>query len=107
MDAERRKDMKHKHAEVIKEWLNGEKVYARMNTYPSVIADFEVTQLSHFDIDNHSFYIKKEPVIEVKYFVRDYSLRKLTFIEKEVDFEPWDLRITYQDGVAIKAEVAE
>ena len=93
--------MKHKHYDCIVAWAEGEKIEGSedgINWY-----DLE----EPIWVESNKYRIKKEPVIEVKYFVRDYSLRKLTFIEKEVDFEPWDLRITYQDGVAIKAEVAE
>lgn len=46
----------------------------------------------------------KEPVIEVKYYYKE----KDRYIEFEPrSLESWDLKITYQDGVAIKAEVAE
>ena len=36
-----------------------------------------------------------------------YSLRNVTHVEFEPDLEKWDLKITYQDGKAIKVEVAE
>ncbi len=53
--------MKHKWAKEIKSWLDGVKVYGRMDTHKSIIAEFEVTELSQFDIDSHSFYIKPQP----------------------------------------------
>lgn len=53
--------MKHKWAKEIKLWLDGVKVYGRMNTHKSIIAEFEITELSQFDTDNHSFYIKPTP----------------------------------------------
>ena len=51
----------HKWAKEIKAWADGEKVYGRMDTHKSIIAEFEVNQLSQFDIDSHSFYIKPQP----------------------------------------------
>lgn len=53
--------MQHKwHKEIIS-YLNGEKVYGRMDTHKSIIAEFEVNKLSQFDVDNYSFYIKPQP----------------------------------------------
>ena len=94
--------MRHKHYDCIVAWASGKKIECRRLGTDEWHEAFEPTWST-----NYEYRIKKEPLVEVKYFVRDYSLRKLTFIEKEVDFEPWDLRITYQDGVAVKAEVAE
>ena len=52
--------------------------------------------------------IKKEPVIEIKYFKSAYSKTYKCFIYLETDKDnDWHLKITYHDGVAIKAEVAE
>ena len=51
----------HKWAKEIKAWADGEKVYGRMDTHKSIIAEFEVTQLSQFDFDNNLFYIKPQP----------------------------------------------
>lgn len=48
------------HKEIIS-YLNGEKVYGRMDTHKSIIAEFEVTELSQFDMYDHSFYIKPQP----------------------------------------------
>ena len=53
--------MKHKWHKEIKAWVDGEKVYGRMDTHKSIIAEFEVTKLNHFDIDNHYFYVKPQP----------------------------------------------
>ena len=55
----------------------------------------------------HDFYewrIKKEPVIEVKYFEFVGGFKYLRVIP---DLTPWHLKITYQDGKAIKAELPE
>jgi len=51
----------HRWAKEIKAWLDGVKVYGRMDTHKSIIAEFEVTELNQFDIDSHSFYIKPQP----------------------------------------------
>ncbi len=51
----------HKWAKEIISYLNGEKVYGRMDTHKSIIAEFEVNQLSQFDVDSHSFYLKPQP----------------------------------------------
>jgi hypothetical protein len=51
----------HKWHKEIKAWADGEKVYGRMDTHKSIIAEFEVTKLNHFDIDNHYFYVKPQP----------------------------------------------
>ena len=51
----------HKWAKEIKAWADGEKVYGRMDTHKSIIAEFEVNQLSQFDVDSHSFYLKPQP----------------------------------------------
>ena len=53
----------HKWAKEIKAWLDGVKVYGRMDTHKSIIAEFEVTELNQFDIDSHSFYIKPQPCV--------------------------------------------
>lgn len=52
--------------------------------------------------------IKKEPVIEVKYFYKDgINYGDYVYAEFTPDLENWDLKITYQDGKAIKAELPE
>lgn len=50
----------HKWYKEIISYLNGEKVYGRMNTHKSIIAEGEVKKLSEFDLDNYSFYIKPQ-----------------------------------------------
>ena len=37
----------------------------------------------------------------------DTAFGTLVYREFEPDLEKWDLKITYQDGIVIKAEVAE
>ena len=48
--------------------------------------------------------IKKEPVIEVKYYFKEGSAY-YEFHPKIPDI--WNLKITYQDGKAVKAELPE
>lgn len=92
---------KHKHYDCIVAWAEGKEIEVKWRDdkwlyteNPSWVIDYE-------------YRIKKEPVIEVKYFVRDYSLRNVNYVEIQPALERWDLKITYQDGVSIKAEVAE
>ena len=93
--------MKHKHYDCIVAWAEGKKIEFRINK------NFTWEELEEPLWNNDFEYrIKKEPVIEVKYFGLEQS-EKLYFYEFQPDLEKWDLKITYQDGVAIKAEVAE
>lgn len=64
--------MKHKWHKEIKAWTNGKKVYGRMNTHKSLIAEGEVKKLSEFDLDNYSFYIKPQPVEPQYLYVYGY-----------------------------------
>lgn len=88
--------MKHKHYDCIVAWASGEKIEFRINK------NFTWEELEEPLWNNDFEYrIKKEPVIEVKYF---YKSSEGHYMLKESNAK-WDLKITYQDGKAIKAEV--
>lgn len=93
--------MKHKHYDCIVAWANGADIEYRIDDDDK----WEVIKSPNW-FDCCQYRIKKEPVIVVKYF-RLEPREKLYFYEFEPDLEKWHLKITYQDGVAIKAEVAE
>lgn len=91
---------KHKHYDCIVAWAEGAKI--------------ETLSLNKwYGVDNPTwneeleYRIKKEPVIEVKYYIRGIdSNNNISLFE----FTPsiaaqWHLKITYQDGKAIKAEL--
>ena len=80
---------KHKHYDCIVAWAEGKKI-----EFFDVTGEWVEIVNPQFD-ERIKYRIKKEPVIEVKY--------------KEVAPQDgkWHLKITYQDGKAIKAEVAE
>jgi len=96
--------MKHKHYDCIVAWAEGKTIEYRANDY----GDWEELDKPNFD-ERCQYRIKKEPVVQVSYFklVTDTEFATLTYKEFQPDIEKWDLKITYQDGVAIKAEVAE
>lgn len=110
MDAERRKDMRHKHYDCIVALAEGKNLECA--EHESVDIDGYVWKTPDYIQDCNPltrpdliWRIKKEPVIEVKYYIKDscgdYLLAPYGY--KGI----WDLKITYQDGKAIKAEVAE
>ena len=90
---------RHKHYDCIVAWAEGKKIefYCPLNkkwfvtTEPQWHLDFE-------------YRIKKEPVIEVQYIKLNSNFTYMLF---DVEPENYSLKITYQDGVAVKAEVAE
>ena len=95
---------RHKHYDCIVAWASGEKIEFYAPSFNKWM-DVENTPKWYEDFE---YRIKKEPVIEVKYFrLASGVFEPLVYIEFEPDLEKWDLKITYQDGVAIKAEVAE
>ena len=90
--------MKHKHYDCIVAWAEGKKIEGSedgINWY-----DLE----EPIWMESNKYRIKKEPVIEVKYYAHNSTS---PFIEVNPAYLGWDLKITYQDGKAIKAEVAE
>ena len=93
--------MRHKHYDCIVAWAEGKQIEIKMSTGDWV----DVTWFPQFDT-KCEYRIKKEPVIEVKYFVKDDAYNTHHYIETCIHGY-YDLKITYQDGVAIKAEVAE
>lgn len=91
--------MKHKHYDCIVAWAEGKKIEFRINK------NFTWEELEEPLWNNDFEYrIKKEPVIEVKYYAHNSTS---PFIEVNPAYLGWNLKITYQDGKAIKAEVAE
>lgn len=90
--------MKHKHYDCIVAWAEGKTIEHRC-----IGGEVWYDSVDPIWSDNYEYRIKKEPVIEVKYFYKtcggDYKL--------QLNDSDWQLKITYQDGVAIKAEVAE
>ena len=95
-------EMKHKHYDCIVAWANGEKIEWLDEEFNEWLLD--LNPMWHLD---RQYRIKKEPEIEVKYFYKDFVGDLVRYKEFEPDLEKWDLKITYQDGKAIKAEVAE
>lgn len=99
---------KHKHYDCIVAWADG----AKIEFFSPIRNIWEYTNEPSW-LNNIEYRIKKEPVIEAKYFVRDVSsvgieYRRIKEIcEDAIKLRVWDLKITYQDGKAIKAEVAE
>lgn len=92
--------MKHKHYDCIVAWAAGEKI--EMLTGDNIWE--EVLYPSWHG--TYQYRIKKEPVIEVKFFIRtDNGDYKFAGTNNYIGF--FDLKITYQDGKAIKAEVEE
>lgn len=93
--------MKHRHYDCIVAWADGAKVEFKVND----VNEWYETPEPIWNIE-HEYRIKKEPVIEVKYFT-NLQAGFIGFVEFNPDMEKWDLKITYQDGKAIKAELAE
>ena len=91
--------MKHKHYDCIVAWAEGKKIEIKMSTGDWV----DVTWFPQFATE-YEYRIKKEPVIEVKYIKLNSDFTYMLF---DVEPENYSLKITYHDGVAIKAEVAE
>ena len=92
--------MKHKHYDCIVAWLEGKQIEVSDDNGKTWNL---CTKPTWFELSEYR--IKKEPVVEVKYYIKDscgdYLLAPYGY--KGI----WDLKITYQDGKAIKAEVAE
>ena len=98
----KRKDIKmkqHKWAKEIKAWADGAEIETKYGEH-----DWEVEYYPNWHSDQVKYRIKKEPVIEVKYIKLNSDFTYMLF---DVEPENYSLKITYQDGVAIKAEVAE
>lgn len=94
--------MKHKHYDCIVAWAAGEKIEVSNN------GEY-FTEIASPSFDENMYYrIKNEPVIEVVYLRRDHAWMSHHYQEIiNPDMERWDLKITYQDGKAIKAELPE
>jgi len=100
--------MKHKHYEVLLAIADGKEV-----EFKSKVDDTWETGVNNNPITNHflEWRVKKEPVIDVKYFTMELYVAGLYFeeIKTEIGEEmvKWDLKITLQDGKPIKAELPE
>ena len=90
--------MKHKHYDCIVAWAEGKKIEVDYGN--GVWLDVENTNWK----TENNYRIKKEPVIEVMYF--EY-IGKFKYLKVIPHVTAWDLKITYQDGKAIKAELPE
>jgi hypothetical protein len=96
--------MKHKHYDCIVAWANGEKIEVDYGN--GVWLDVENTNWK----TENNYRIKKEPVIEVAYFRHNvagsvYNHQYAQFIASLG--VKWDLKVTYEDGKAVKAELSE
>lgn len=94
--------MKHKHYDCIVAWANGEKIEVDYGN--GVWLDVENTNWK----TENNYRIKKEPVIEVVYFqFEQHPLVGSRYVEFKPDMELWHLKITYQNGKAIKSELPQ
>ena len=92
---------KHKHYDCIVAWAEGKQIERLDEEFNEWVLD--LNPMWHL---NRKYRIKKEPVIEVKYFV-NCGFNEICYKEVAPQDGKWDLKITYQDGKAVKAEVAE
>ena len=91
--------MKRKHYDCIVAWAEG-----RAIQFKNEVGEW-IDLVSYASWDkNIEYRIKKEPVIEIKYYFKEGSAY-YEFHPKIPDI--WNLKITYQDGKAIKAELPE
>ena len=96
--------MRHKHYDCIVAWASGEPIEFAYSHEPNRFFEAASSDVNPVTWPNLIWRIKKEPVIEVKYIKLNSDFTYMLF---DVEPENYSLRITYQDGVAIKAEVAE
>jgi len=100
--------MKHKHYEVLLAIAEGKDVQFKTKDdriwTTASINDSVRNPITH---DYLEWRVKKEPVIEVRYFGQVIHNGTVSYSEIENDDQIWDLKITYQDGMPIKAELEE
>lgn len=89
--------MRHKHYDCIVAWAEGKKI-----EFFDVTGEWVEIVNPQFD-ERIKYRIKKEPVIIEEHYKKD-SYGRFIWVNSP---EGYDLKITYQDGKAIKAEVAE
>ena len=95
--------MKHKHYDCIVAWADG----AKIEFFSPIRKIWEYTNEPSW-LNNIEYRIKKEPVIEVVYLRRDHAWMSHHYQEIiNTDLTPWHLKITYQDGKAVKVELPE
>jgi hypothetical protein len=98
--------MKHKHAEVLIAIAEGREVERWWSDGGQWMA------YADGDLANPIYYVglewrvKKDPVVEVIYFEQSRSSidDKISFNEIKPDLEKWDIKITFEDDIAVKAE---
>ena len=93
---------KHKHADLIHAWADG----AKIEFFSPVREIWELANEPSW-LNNIEYRIKKEPVIEVVYYFQQFNFDDYHAFDCEPKLKKWDLKITYQDGKAIKAELSE
>lgn len=87
----------HKWHKEIKAWADGHKIQVKNSS----VGDFWVdTSEPSWLLDQFIEYrVKKDPVIEVKYFEKLTDDQGHTcYVEFTPDLEKWDMKITYVDG---------
>jgi hypothetical protein len=96
--------MKHPHAEVLIAIAEGREVEFR--TIGSEWAELTlVTTINPIAYDHLEWRVKKEPVVEVKYFyLESQTANGLRYVKVEPNSSKWDTKITFEDDIAVKAE---
>lgn len=93
---------KHKHYDCIVAWADG----AKIEFFSPIRKIWEYTNEPSW-LNNIEYRIKKEPVVEVKYYVLCESNMNYIQLNPELSLAYWSLKITYQDGKAVKVELPE
>jgi hypothetical protein len=92
---------KHPYADVIKAWADGADIEQRLLDS----TEWKLVTNPSWATNLFEYRIKQEPVITVLYFQHIYNEDGVvTYVEFEPDLEPWDLKITYEDGKVVKVE---
>lgn len=94
----------HKHAEVLKAIIEGKEVEWSSNNIDWSPYNYG-SIFNPLCRDYLEWRVKKEPVIKVKYFKLNVDARGLIYEEFTPPLEKWDLKVTYHDGLAVKAEL--
>lgn len=94
--------MKHKHYDCIVAWASGKAIEFYE---PNSGLWLDCHDIRWFD--SVQYRVKKEPVIEVKYFYLDFNDNTgwPEYKQFQPNLEKWDLKITYHDDVAVKVEL--
>lgn len=92
----------HKWHKEIKAWADGAQIEHRYG-YEGIWAIIDTPQW--YANDGDEYRIKPQPVITVEYFQKTSFQGYTCYMAFTPDLEPWDLKITYIDGVADKVEL--